>query len=307
MKETINSIKALKKEKDAVILAHYYVAAEVQKIADYVGDSYYLSKIANETPQKVILFCGVSFMGESAKILNPEKTIIMPDASADCPMAHMIQMNDILLKRAEYEDLAVVCYINSTAETKAVSDVCVTSSNAIAIVKALPQKNIYFVPDKNLGTYLSTLLPEKNFIFNEGFCYVHNEIEVGDVEAVLANHPNAKVLVHPECHMAVIKMADYVGSTAGIIDFATKNEGLEFIICTEEGIKYKLEQANPNKSFYFPAPIPLCKDMKKITLKKIEDALKTLDKKIELNEDLRIKAEKALKRMHEIAGQSERI
>jgi|SRR5665648_212848 len=302
MKNIIDNIKALKKEKDAVILAHYYVDAAVQRIADYVGDSYYLSKIAKETPQNVILFCGVNFMGESAKILNPEKTVIMPDASADCPMAHMIQLKDILLKRAEYEDLAVVCYINSTAETKAVSDVCVTSSNAIAIVKALPQKNIYFVPDKNLGTYISALLPEKNFIFNPGFCYVHNGIKVGDVKEALASHPNAKVLVHPECTMTVIEMADYVGSTSGIIDFATKNEGLEFIICTEEGIKYKLEQANPSKSFYFTWPVPLCKDMKKITLEKIEHALKTMDNKIELDENLRIKAEKALKKMHEIAG-----
>jgi len=302
MKDTINNIKALKKEKDAVILAHYYVDAAVQRIADYVGDSYYLSKIAKETPQKVILFCGVNFMGESAKILNPDKTVIMADASADCPMAHMIQPEDILQKRAEYEDLAVVCYINSTAETKAVSDVCVTSSNAIAIVKALPQENIYFVPDKNLGAYISNLLPEKKFIFNAGFCHVHEEIRTGHIEEALLIHPNAKVLVHPECTMAVIKMADYVGSTSGIIDFATKNEGLEFIVCTEEGIKYNLEQANPTKSFYFPSPVPLCRNMKKITLEKIEHALTTMDNKIELDEDLRIKAEKALKRMHEIAG-----
>jgi len=302
MKDIIARIEALKKEKDAVILAHYYVDGSIQEISDFVGDSYYLSKMAKQTAHQTIVLCGVQFMGESAKILNPEKTILLPDASADCPMAHMISEKEILLKRIEYEDLAVVCYINSTAETKALSDVCVTSSNALDIVKALPQKNIFFIPDKNLGKYLSTLLPEKNFLFNDGYCIVHEEIKTDDIQEVLEEHPKAKVLVHPECTMEVIEMADYVGSTSGIIDFASKDSGEEFIICTEQGIEHELKKRNPTKKFYFTKVIPTCSDMKKITLEKVEHALATLEFKIELDEDLRIRAEKALKKMHEIAG-----
>ena len=168
MKEILLKIEKLKKEKDAVILAHYYVNDEIQEIADYVGDSYYLSKIAVELPQKVIVFCGVTFMGESAKILSPEKTVIMPEALADCPMAHMAEIEKITQVRKDYDDLAVVCYINSTAEIKKHVDVCVTSSNALKIVRALPQHNIYFVPDQNLGQYIASQVPEKHFIFNDG-------------------------------------------------------------------------------------------------------------------------------------------
>ena len=167
-------IETLKKEKDAVILAHYYVDGEVQEIADYVGDSFYLSKVATKVPQKTILFAGVTFMGESAKILNPDKTVVMADECADCPMAHMITADRIAEVREEYEDLAVVCYVNSTAEIKAVSDVCVTSSNAVKVVSNIPQKNIFFVPDNNLGRYVAEKLPEKHFIFHDGFCHVHS-------------------------------------------------------------------------------------------------------------------------------------
>ena len=171
-------IEQLKKEKDAVILAHYYVSPEVQEIADYVGDSFYLSKVAVGLKEKTIVFCGVSFMGESAKILNPEKTVLMPDMAADCPMAHMASAETIEKIRSEYDDLAVVCYINSTAELKRHSDVCVTSSNAVKIVKSLPNKNIFFIPDRNLAHYIAGLVPEKNFIYNEGFCVVHEYMEL---------------------------------------------------------------------------------------------------------------------------------
>ena len=297
----IERIKALKKERDAVLLAHYYVDGAVQEIADFVGDSYYLSKVATQTPHQTILLCGVRFMGESVKILNPEKTVIMPDMSADCPMAHMVDEERIREVRNEFDDLAVVCYINSTAEIKALSDVCVTSSNAQKIVKALSQKNILFVPDKNLGSYIASKLPEKNFIFNEGCCPAHNRITQRDIRKALDSYPNAKVLAHPECTMEVIEMADYVGSTSGIIDFATKSADQGFIICTEQGIAYQLEQKNPQKNFYFTEDIPVCQDMKKITLNNIEHALQTMENKIELEEPLRVKAEVALKKMHEIA------
>lgn len=301
MKDIIESIQRLKKERDAVLLAHYYVDGAVQELADFVGDSYYLSKMAAQTPQQTVLLCGVRFMGESVKILNPEKTVIMPDLSADCPMAHMVHKEKIGQIRSELDDLAVVCYINSTAEIKALSDVCVTSSNAYKIVQALPQKNIFFVPDENLGRYIASLLPEKNFIFNEGFCPAHTGMAKSDIQKVLKRHPDAKVLAHPECTMEVLEIADYVGSTSGIIDFATKSIEKDFIICTEQGISYQLKKNNPQKQFYFTEDVPICGDMKKITLENIEHALQTMKNQIELEEELRIKAEGALKKMHEIA------
>ena len=188
-------IEQLKKEKDAVILAHYYVRPEIQEIADYIGDSFYLSKVAVSLKEKTIVFCGVSFMGESAKILNPEKTVLMPDMAADCPMAHMASPETIEKVRAEYDDLAVVCYINSTAELKRHSDVCVTSANAVKIVKNLPNKNIFFIPDRNLAHYIAGLVPEKHFIYNEGFCIVHEYMEVEEIQDAKKAHPDAEIKI----------------------------------------------------------------------------------------------------------------
>lgn len=301
MEERLLKIEKLKKEKDAVILAHYYVNDEIQEIADYIGDSYYLSKIAVELPQKVIVFCGVTFMGESAKILSPEKTVIMPEALADCPMAHMASLEKIAEVRQNYEDLAVVCYINSTAEIKKAVDVCVTSSNALKIVRALPQKNIYFVPDQNLGQYIASQVPEKNFIFNDGYCHVHDEIMIDEVEAAKAAHPNARVLVHPECTMTVIGAADYVGSTAGIIDYATASDADEFIIGTEIGILHQLRKNNPNKKFYTINRNQICPNMKKITLAKVVYALENGINPMEVDEETRNRAVLALEKMLELA------
>jgi len=301
MENLTNKIEKLKKQKDAVILAHYYVNDEVQAIADYVGDSYYLSKMAVSVPEKVIIFCGVTFMGESAKILSPEKTVIMPDLRADCPMAHMATSEKIEEVRKKYDDLAVVCYINSTAEIKTHVDVCVTSSNAIKIIKALPEKNIYFVPDENLGKYIARQVPEKNFIFNDGFCHVHDEIMTDEVEDALAAHPNAKVLVHPECTLAVIDLADYVGSTSGIIEYATTSEAEEFIICTEIGIFYQLKQKMPNKKFYTANSNQVCPNMKRINLEKVWFALEKGINQIEIDEPTRLKAVKSLEKMLELS------
>ncbi|MGI5892050.1 MAG: quinolinate synthase NadA [Bacillota bacterium] len=300
MTEIVERIQKLKKDRDAVILAHYYVPDEIQKIADYVGDSYYLSKIAAQCPQKVIVFCGVRFMGESAKILSPHKKVVMPDASADCPMAHMIDKTAIEKMRKKYPELLVVCYINSTAEIKALSDVCVTSSNAEKIVNALPQKDIYFVPDQHLGHYISTKLKDRNIMCNPGYCPIHNKITRELIEEAKKKHPQALVLMHPECPKEAIVLADYVGSTSGIIDYATKSDEKDFIIATEIGVLYKLKKANPHKNFY-TLDAGICEDMKKITLKKVLHVLETLDNEIELTEDLRKKAEKALMKMHEIA------
>lgn len=294
-------IEQLKKEKNAVILAHYYVRPEVQEIADYVGDSFYLSKVAVGLKEKTIVFCGVSFMGESAKILNPEKTVLMPDMAADCPMAHMASAETIEKIRSEYDDLAVVCYINSTAELKRHSDVCVTSSNALKVVTALPQKNIFFVPDENLGRYIGSKLPEKNFIYNDGFCHVHRSITAENVKKAKEVHPEAEVLVHPECTPDVVALGDYVGSTSGIIDYATASDKDVFIICTEMGVLYELKQKNPGKTFYSVGHRQFCPNMKRISLENVRDTLRDMKNQVELPEDLRLNAKKALDEMLRIA------
>lgn len=294
-------IKALKKEKNAVILAHYYVNPEVQELADYIGDSFYLSKVAVGLKEQVIVFCGVSFMGESAKILNPQKTVLMPDASADCPMAHMADAGTIEKMRQEYEDLAVVCYINSTAELKKHSDVCVTSANAVDIVRALPNKNIFFIPDKNLAHYIAGQVPEKHFVFNRGFCPTHENMSKEELIALKAEHPDALVLSHPECPEAILALSDYIGSTSGIIKYATESDCPEMIICTEEGVLYKLQENNPDKKFYFTATRPVCPDMKKITPEKILHVLKTGENEVLVTTELRELSKKPLEKMLELA------
>ena len=294
-------IEQLKKEKDIVILAHYYVDGEVQEIADLVGDSYFLAKKATEVSQQNILFCGVSFMGESAKILNPGKRVIMADEFADCPMAHMVDIAKIQQVREQYPDVAVVCYVNSTAEIKAYSDVCVTSSNALRVVQSLPNKHIFFIPDNNLGRYISTLVPEKEFIFNDGFCHVHTSIHRENVEEAKKLHPNAPVLTHPECTADVLEISDFIGSTSEILDYATKSDAKEFIICTEMGIFFELEQKNPGKRFYSVGHRQFCPNMKKITLEKVVRAMEEMEPEVTMDEELRVKANAPLVKMLELA------
>ena len=299
--EIKNEIQKLKKEKDAVILAHYYVDGEVQEIADLVGDSYFLAKKATEVSQQNILFCGVSFMGESAKILNPGKRVIMADEFADCPMAHMVDITKIQQVREQYPDVAVVCYVNSTAEIKAYSDVCVTSSNALRVVQSLPNKHIFFIPDNNLGRYISTLVPEKEFIFNDGFCHVHTSIHRENLEEAKKLHPNAPVLTHPECTADVLEISDFIGSTSEILDYATKSDAKEFIICTEMGIFFELEQKNPDKRFYSVGHRQFCPNMKKITLEKVVRAMEEMEPEVTMDEELRVKANAPLVKMLELA------
>ena len=294
-------IEQLKKEKDIVILAHYYVDGEVQEIADLVGDSYFLAKKATEVSQQNILFCGVSFMGERAKILNPGKRVIMADEFADCPMAHMVDIAKIQQVREQYPDVAVVCYVNSTAEIKAYSDVCVTSSNALRVVQSLPNKHIFFIPDNNLGRYISTLVPEKEFIFNDGFCHVHTSIHRENVEEAKKLHPNAPVLTHPECTADVLEISDFIGSTSEILDYATKSDAKEFIICTEMGIFFELEQKNPDKRFYSVGHRQFCPNMKKITLEKVVRAMEEMEPEVTMDEELRVKANAPLVKMLELA------
>uniref|UniRef100_UPI004056C52A quinolinate synthase NadA n=1 Tax=Agathobacter sp. TaxID=2021311 RepID=UPI004056C52A len=296
-----DEIKKLKKEKDAVILAHYYTSPEVQDIADYVGDSYYLSKLAVKLLQEKIIFCGVSFMGESACILNPGKKVFMPDLTADCAMAHMADAETIKRMRETYEDLAVVCYINSTAELKQHSDVCVTSANAVKIVKALPNKNIFLIPDKNLAHYVAAQIPEKNFIFNEGYCPIHEMMLEEEVRKLKTSHADAPVLVHPECNEKIREMADFVGSTSQIIEYAEKCEAKELIIGTEIGVLYELKKRCPYKFFYFPQTKPVCEDMKKITLRKIYQILLEEENEIFVSEELRTHSKKPLEQMLALA------
>lgn len=299
--EYVQEIKRLKEERDAIILAHYYTDDKLQEIADYVGDSYYLSKVAREAKEQVIVFCGVKFMGESAKILNPHKTVLLPDDVADCPMAHMVTPQQIKQVRQEHEDLAVVCYINSTAQIKAESDVCVTSANALNIVKALKQSKIFFVPDQHLGTYVASKVPEKEFIFNDGYCHIHRSIQKEVVLREKALRPEAQVLVHPECPSEIVDLADYVGSTTGIIDYVAKSQADSFIVCTEIGILYELKKNNPNKNFYFVGEKKECADMKRITLSKLYEALRDMKYEVVLEEAERKAAEEALLAMHRLA------
>lgn len=301
MEEKLKLLAQLKKEKDAVILAHYYTDDEVQKIADYVGDSYFLSEKAREIEKKVIVMCGVSFMGESVKLLNPNKIVLLPDETADCPMAHMATVKKIQEVRKNYEDVAVVCYVNSTAELKANSDVCVTSANALKIVKNLPNKNIYFIPDKNLAHYISQKVTNKNFIFNDGYCYIHNSVTKEEVEMAKKKYPKAEILVHPECIKEVVEMGDYIGSTSGIIKYATESLNKEFIICTEDGVLYELKEKNPDKKFYLPKENFKCVGMKKITLDKIIKALETNEPQVHLEETLIKNAYKPLENMLQMA------
>ena len=297
------TIEKLKKEKNAVILAHYYAPPEVQEIADYIGDSFYLSKLAVKLTNPVLVFCGVSFMGESAKLLNPGKTVLMPDASADCPMAHMVEQSVINEARARYEDLAVVCYVNSTAEIKSWSDVCVTSANAVKIVRNLPNQHILFIPDRNLGHFVAAQVPEKHFLYNEGYCPRHEFMSADEVRVLKDAHPQAQILVHPECNNAITAMADYIGSTSGIINYAGEHTDCqEFIIGTVSGVIYKLQESRPDARFYFPATRPSCQDMERITLDQVIHVLKTEENAVAMPpESIAEQAKQTLTRMLELA------
>jgi quinolinate synthase len=240
-------------------------------------------------------------MGESAKILNPDKTVLLPAANADCPMAHMATVERIAEMQAQYDDLAVVCYVNSTAELKMHADVCVTSANALKIVKALPNHNIFFIPDENLGRFVAAQIPEKHFIFNDGCCPVHAFLSAADVRAAKAAHPGAPVLVHPECRPEVSALADYAGSTAGIIRYAGENSAGEFIIGTEHGVLYELKKQNPGKKFYPLHEEQICPNMKRVTLDKVIAALENGTPAVHMDADSIRRAHAPLQRMLDLS------
>jgi len=295
-------IETLKQEKNAVILAHYYQCSEIQQIADYVGDSYYLSKMAKEASQEIIVFCGVRFMAESAKILSPHKKVLLPVADAGCPMADMADTNKIKELKKQYPDAAVVCYINTSVEVKALCDVCVTSSNALDIIRKLPQREIIFLPDRNLSAYIAGKCPEKEFVIYPGYCIVHNKILPEHITELKIKHPNAPVVAHPECRKEVLAFADFVGSTGKILSYAKSSDSSEMIIVTEEGIRHALEQQSPNKTFYFPYPQMICVNMKKTTIENVLWALEDEANEIRIEEGLRISALNCLKEMHRLGN-----
>ncbi|NLY91151.1 MAG: quinolinate synthase NadA [Firmicutes bacterium] len=290
-------IQRLKKEKNALILAHTYQNDEVQEIADFVGDSLELSRLAAETPHPVLVFCGVHFMAESAALLSPEKTVLLPVADAGCPMAEMADAETVKEWRTKYPKAAVVAYVNTSAAVKAVSDICCTSSNALKVVRSLPHEEVIFLPDQNLGSYIAAQVPEKKFHLWPGFCRTHHQVTVEEVERVKKAHPEAKLLIHPECPPEVSALADYVGSTKQIVEQVGKMEGSTFIIGTEMGIIHGLKKRYPEKRFYLLTPRLICPNMKKTTLQDVVNALRTLQPVITVPEPVRSQARLSLERM----------
>ena len=298
--DLVKKIKELKKKRDAVILVHNYQLPEVQDVADYRGDSLELSRIAAKTEAKVIVFCGVHFMAETASILCPDKKVLMPDITSACPMANMITAAELKALKKEYPKAVVIGYVNTSAEVKAGLDVCCTSTNAVAVVNAFKDtKDIIFVPDKYLADYVSKKTARK-LISWKGFCPTHVRITPEDIKREKEFHPKAKVIVHPECLPSVVFMADAVLSTSQMCKFVKESPAKEFIIGTEVGIIYRLKQDNPAKEFYPASEAAVCPNMKRTTQEKIVWSLETLKNEVRVSDDIRRRASKAIDRMLEI-------
>jgi quinolinate synthase len=295
----LKKIEGLKKQRKAIILAHNYQIGEVQDVADYVGDSLGLSQNAARSEAEVIVFCGVDFMAETASILCPDKTVLMPDVRAGCPMANMITAKDLRALRIKYPEAAVVCYVNTSAEVKAESDVCCTSSNAVKVVENLQESEIIFVPDKFLAHYVSTQTEKKILLWN-GFCTTHIKILPEHITRQKKLHPDSEVLVHPECTPPVIALADRVLSTGGMCGYAKESKAQEIIVGTEVGILHRLRKENPLKTFYPASDSAVCPRMKLTTLEKILWSLQDMKHEIKVPQDIRLKAKRAVDRMLEI-------
>ncbi len=292
----IDKINRLRKEKRTIILVHNYQRGEVQDVADFTGDSLELSRKAAETDAEVIIFCGVRFMAESAAILSPDKIVLIPVPEAGCPLADMITVDALRARKKEYPGAAVVCYVNSSAEVKAESDICCTSTNALQVVDFLKEERIIFVPDENLGRYVATQT-DKELIFWEGFCPTHYRVLPEDIIGAKKKHPRAKVVVHPECRLDVIMLADEVLSTGGIVKYAREAEIKEIIVGTEIGLVYRLQKENPHKKFYLATEKLICPNMKLTTLEKVARALEKREHRIIVPEEVRFRARQSLDRM----------
>jgi quinolinate synthase len=291
-------ILKLKKEKNALILAHFYEKEEIQGVADIVGDSYFLSKKAMESSKDIIVFCGVKFMAESAKILSPNKKILIPVNDTTCPMADMATVDKLKAMKLKNPNAKVVTYINSNGDIKALSDVCVTSSSAKEILNNLEGEEVIFLPDRNLGSYLQENIRSKKFILYDGFCPVHERVEVDEVLSLKKRYPDLKVLVHPECSKKVRDLGDFIGSTSELIDYSVKDEALGFIVVTEEGVLYQMKEKSPNKTFIPMKNGMVCPNMKKISLRDLYNCLISEEFEVHIDEELRLKAHKSLLNMH---------
>jgi quinolinate synthase len=294
-----NRILELKEQKNAVLLVHNYQIPSIQDLGDHLGDSLGLSIEATKTDAEVIVFCGVDFMAESAKILNPEKIVVHPNKKARCPMAAMVTAQDVRDLKTAHPDAEAVAYVNTTADVKAEVDICCTSANAVKVVKTLSAPEIIFVPDVNLGLYVKRFIPDKEFYFTSGYCHVHQDISVSELKELKAAHPNADVLVHPECISEVIDFADYVFSTEGMVKHVKKSDNSEFILGTEKELCYRLEKEVPDKKFY-RVNTALCHAMKQITLQDVLNSLESLEPRVELAADIIKRAKMPLQRMVDI-------
>ncbi|NQU74037.1 MAG: quinolinate synthase NadA [Candidatus Omnitrophica bacterium] len=300
-------ILELKEKRNAVIIVHNYQRDEIQDIADITGDSLALSKAVMRTDAKTIVFCGVQFMAESAAILNPDKTILLPVKEAGCPMADMITAEKLKAKKLEYPDAAVVCYVNSSAKVKAESDCCCTSSNAIAVVKSIPNKKIIFVPDRNLALYVQSQVPQKEIVPWKGFCPTHIRVQEEDIKEIKALHPDAEVIAHPECNPEVLALSDHICSTGGMFKYCKDSSTKSFIIVTEMGMLYRLRKENLTKNFYLATEHLICPSMKLTTLGWVAHSLENMTNAITVPEEIRSKAIKALRKMLEITGESQTV
>jgi quinolinate synthase len=298
-KALIDAINRLKKKKNAVILVHNYQRPEIYKVADFIGDSYGLSKKATETKADIIVFCGVDFMAESAYILNPEKTVLIPTNLAKCPMAAMVTVPDLRKLKAKHPNAAVVSYVNTPADIKAESDICCTSANAVEVVNSLKQEEVIFVPDINLAKYVMRCSDKKIIPWN-GWCYVHARFTPEGIKEAKRLHPDAKVIVHPECVPSVIDLADQVCSTTGMIDYVKKSPYKEFIIATEIGLIERLKLEAPEKKCFQAPPGGTCVQMKKNYLKLVLESLEKEQYRVTVPEDIRLKAKEALDKMLDV-------
>jgi len=294
--EIVARIRRLKEERDAVILAHNYQIPVIQDLADLTGDSLELSRAVTQVDRSVIVFCGVDFMAESAAILNPSKTVLIPSLHACCPMAAMATAEKLRALCREHPGAAVCSYVNTSAETKAGSDICCTSANGVRVVESLEEDQVIFVPDRNLGHYISTQT-EKRMILWQGYCVVHERLTLKEVQAARRQHPQAVLLVHPECRPEVVAAADVVLSTSGMLRYAQQSEAAEYIIATEEGLLHPLRKENPGKRFYLAAPHMVCRAMKQITLESLVEALELGRYVVRVPEEMRVRAKRALDRM----------
>jgi quinolinate synthase len=290
-------IRHLLKERNAVLLAHNYMRDEVQEIADITGDSLQLSMEAAKTDAEVIVFCGVHFMAESAAILSPRKTVLLPRADAGCPMADMVDVTGLKALKAQHPGVPVVTYVNSTAAVKAESDICCTSANAVSVVRSLAQQQLIFAPDRNLAHWAAKAVPEKEFIYWEGYCPTHERLTAAKVLEMKAQYPDALFICHPECAPAVSALADHVCSTSGMYLYCAKSPAKKFIIGTEAGILFKLRDENPDKDFILASPALICPNMKLTSLDDLLLCLKNMQPVVTVSEGVRQKAKTALDKM----------